>query len=89
MGLPSDDFITWSRNGIEYLYPAQIMSEIFACAASELQGMSISNDSVTLNGIQERKKELAQEVVRRVDAKTVFPQELEEKLLAKVAIAIA
>ena len=88
MGLLSENFVAWSRNGVEYLYPEQIMREIFACGESELAGLTINDDVVALNGIEKRKKDLCQEVTRRVDTNTVLPPELENKLLVKVAKAI-
>lgn len=88
MGLLSENFVAWSRNGVEYLYPEQIMREIFACGETELAGLTIKDDVVALNGIEKKKKELCQEVARRVDTITVLPSELETKLLGKVANAI-
>jgi len=88
MGLLTENFVVWSRNGIEFLYPGQIMSEIFSCGVTELAQLTIKDDVVALNGIERKKKELCQEVVRRVDANTVLPSELESKLLNKVANAI-
>ncbi|MBI3617741.1 MAG: hypothetical protein HY210_05945 [Candidatus Omnitrophica bacterium] len=64
------------------------MREIFGCGEAELDGLTIKDDVVSLNGIGKRKKDLCQEVVRRVDTNTVLPPELESKLLIKVANAI-
>jgi len=88
MGLPSDNFVAWSHNGIEYLYPAQIMQEIFRCGETDVEGISVNGDVVRLNGIEKRKKELVQEVVQRVGPGSILPQELEHKLLDKVTVAI-
>jgi predicted ATPase len=88
MGLLSENFVAWARNGVEYLYPEQIMKEIFGCSETELAGLCINDNVVALNGIEKRKKELCQEVVRRLDASTSLPTELENRLLIKVANAI-
>lgn len=88
MGLPRENFVAWSKNGIEYLYPAQIMSTIFGCHEDTLAAISINGDVVALNGVEMRKKELSQEVVRRLDGRTILPQELQTKLLDRIRVAI-
>ncbi len=88
MGLPSENFIAWTKNGIEHLYPTQIMETIFRCSAREVAQLTIEADLVSLNGIEKRKKELCQEVVRAIDSNTNLPSELEEKLIHKIVNAI-
>jgi hypothetical protein len=88
MGLLNDNFIAWSHNGIEYVYPPQIMTRLFGCSDAQLAELTFREDVVCLNGIEMRKKELCQEVVRSLDTSTVFPSELEERLLTKISKAI-
>jgi predicted ATP-dependent endonuclease of OLD family len=86
MGLRPENFIAWSRNGIEYFYRDQILKEIFGDADPSC--LAINDDVVSLNGIEMRKKTLCQKVIRRVDRITVLPSELEDRLLTKVSAAI-
>ena len=88
MGLPSDNFVVWSRNGIEYIYPMEIMRLIFSCTENDLAALEIKDDVVELNGISKRKKDLCREVVRGIGPNTPLPQELESGLLSKLTKAI-
>ena len=89
MGLPEDNFVVWDNNGIEYVYPSKLLAEIFRCAESDLSGLVIADEGVEINGITKRKKELADEVVKHIDAGTELPLELEKKLLGRVSAAIS
>jgi hypothetical protein len=73
MGLPPDNFIVWTRNGIEYVYPPQVMTRVFRCSEEQLATLTFKEDVVCLNGIELRKRELCQEVVRSLDPSTVYP----------------
>jgi predicted ATPase len=88
MGLPPDNFIVWARNGIEYVYPPQVMTRVFCCSEEQLATLTFKEDVVCLNGIELRKRELCQEVVRSLDTSTVYPAELEAKLLTNISNAI-
>ena len=88
MGMLPENFIVWANNGIEYVYPPQIMTRVFSCSEDQLSALTFREDAVCLNGIERRKRELCQEVVRSLDADSVLPAELEEKLLAKISKAI-
>lgn len=81
MGAPSENVVVWSRNGVEYAYPREIMRQIFACSDLELDGMSITGDMVTVGSVSRRKVELANEVVARLLPTTSIGAELEGKLL--------
>jgi predicted ATPase len=88
MGLLSENFVVWDHNGIEYVYPSQVMTRVFCCGAEQLPTVTFKEDVVSLNGIEMRKRELCQEVVRSLDTTTVFPAELETKLLERILNAI-
>jgi hypothetical protein len=77
MGLPGDNFIAWSRNGIEYVYPTEVMARIFSCNAVDLGGLRISSDVVAVGAMALRKTELCKQVVLAMDDRTVLPEELE------------
>ncbi len=87
MGVQPDNVIVWTQNGIEYVYPPEIMTRVFSCSENELSALTFREDVVCLNGIERRKTDLCQEVVRSLNAATVLPAEM-ESLLTKIARAI-
>jgi predicted ATPase len=89
LGLSPENFVTWSGNGVEYLYPETALATVFGCSPAVLASIEISGDQVALNGITLTKNDLCERVLKLVDASTVLPQELEEKLLAPLAYAIS
>ena len=89
LGLSPENFVTWSGNGVEYLYPETALATVFGCSPAALASIEISGDQVALNGITLTKNDLCERVLKLVDASTVLPQELEEKLLAPLAYAIS
>lgn len=88
MGADPNNVVIWDRNGIEYLYPADIMASIFSCGTDDVQKLHISGDAVALNGIPRRKVVLSGEVIGSLKEGTLLPTELEEKLLGPLAKAI-
>ncbi|RUM44406.1 MAG: hypothetical protein DSY46_05785 [Hydrogenimonas sp.] len=84
MGLPKQNIITWSKNGIEYFYPREILQSIFQSNDQP----NIKGDTGELNGIQYSKNELVEKVVGRMDKTTNYPEEFEEKLLKKIDIIL-
>lgn len=36
-GIPRDNITVWSRNGIEYVYPRDLVASVFSCDAGELE----------------------------------------------------
>lgn len=88
MGVPSDNVVRWEKNGIEYVYPGSLLMSVFACGESQLQTLSIVGEVIQLNGISKTKNALKDEILKGLDSNTPLPNELETKLLAKVAVAI-
>ena len=77
-GLSENRIVTWSKNGIKYFYPENIMREIFGGFAP----MTILGDEVTMCGISLRKVELADLVVAKINRDTKYPEELDAKLFS-------
>jgi hypothetical protein len=88
LGILSENIIVWPKNGIEYYYPPDILASIFACARDQLSGLTVTGDIVSLNGINKAKNDLVSEVLRHMDGSTALPQELSDRLLKPIAIAI-
>jgi hypothetical protein len=50
MGLRPDNFIVWAHNGIEYVYPPQVMTRVFSCSEIQLSELTVREEAVFLNG---------------------------------------
>jgi hypothetical protein len=84
----ADNIVIWDNNGVEYIYPASLLSDVYSCAPERVHELSITGDRITLNGVTKTKNELANEIVKRLDSAIILPPELEEKLLAPIKSAI-
>jgi hypothetical protein len=88
LGLVAENFVVWDQNGIEYVYPPEIMASVFCCSPEQVNGIKISGDEVWVNGIRKRKRELAAEVASLLAVETRHAEELEEKLFNAISAAI-
>ncbi|GAA1658843.1 hypothetical protein [Microbacterium flavum] len=89
MGIPVGIIAIWDRNGIEYLYPASLLANIFGCSESQVEQLEIAEDNVSLNGVTLRKLELQAKVVAQLNESTPLPEELLSKLINPLASAIS
>jgi hypothetical protein len=80
MGLPNDNIVIWSQNGIEYLYPAELLDSIYGAGGQ----LSITGDTVSRNGIIYTKAELSENVCSRLRSETLMSTEFEESLMRLV-----
>lgn len=55
MGVLSEHIVTWSKNGIEYLYPASLIAGVYACSIDRAHELTIHDDIVVLNGISKQR----------------------------------
>ncbi len=85
MGLPEPNIIIWSKNGIEYFYPPDVLQSIF----HSNDEVTIDGDRVKLNGIEYTKNDLAEKVIDRMDKATLHSQEYEDELLSKIDSVLA
>lgn len=88
LGANPSNIITWDRNGIEYIYPEDIVARSFSCDKESLSSLQTSGDNLMLNGITRRKVELSEQVVKELGLHTNLPEELVSKLLRPLAAAI-
>lgn len=88
MGVASENVVVWSRNGIEYFYPPDLVASIFNCTAAEVANITFDADPVEHNGVHIGKKQLAQFVSDRLTAESGYNAEL-EKFLARLGAASA
>lgn len=71
----------WSKNGIEYLYPEDILAETFHCDVLDVKKINLEADPIQYNGIRKSKKELARTVVDILSANHAVHAELDALLL--------
>lgn len=81
MGIYKENIVFWSKNGIEYFYPKNVMMKIFMCSESQLGEMVIDSDLITVNGISKTKNTLSEEVVKDLHGKLDLPEEINERFL--------
>lgn len=80
MGIKEENIITWSKNGIEYLYPKEILQQKFG----EYEELNIQDDLISVNGVNLKKNDLAEHVVNRYSSDISLPKELNEKLISRI-----
>ena len=88
LGVVADNVVTWDKNGIEYVYPTSVLANVFSCSESDLDGLSMVSDRISLNEITKTKNELAKHVVGAISASSDYPAELLKKLIEPVSVAI-
>lgn len=76
-GVAPQNIIVWSQNGIEHLYPREIMESFYG----SYESLVFSGDEISANGKTMRKKDLAEYVASRMTGTESLPQELIDRLL--------
>lgn len=84
MGIPKNNIVVWSKNGIEYYYPPTIIKELFHSNGD----LNISDDIVTLAGVEYKKNELVDIITPKIDKDTKYGDEFNSELLNKIETAI-
>lgn len=85
MGLPKENIVVWSKNGIEHYYPKKIISDIFQSSES----FAIKGDLIFLNGLTYTKNELVEMVVPKVDSSAEYNDEFKTEFLSKIDSVLA
>jgi predicted ATP-dependent endonuclease of OLD family len=80
-GLARERMIEWKGNGIEFVYPSTILSEIFRTSISNSSALEIDHDTVSSNGISYKKMELCKMICERSMDSTQIEPEVVEKLI--------
>lgn len=84
MGIPRENIIDWSMNGIEYYYPSRIVDAVFGAGPA----VTVTSDSISRNGVTYKKAELSQRVVSALRAQEVYSAEFREKFINKIAAVV-
>lgn len=80
MGLHERDVIEWSKNGIEYYYPASILQSIFGDDTMNVDSLNMEDDRITHNGITKTKAQLSEAVLERMTGSEDLDREFEQAL---------
>jgi AAA15 family ATPase/GTPase len=65
-GVRFENIRVWTRNGIEYLYPKNLVAEAFRCGVSELAECNLESDPIEFKGIRMPKTQLAQLIADQI-----------------------
>lgn len=76
-GMREDHIRTWTKNGIEYLYPDAKVAKIFRCTDTELSQIDREANQISFNGIRRSKKTLAQEIADAFETTDTLDSELQ------------
>ncbi len=87
-GLREDHIRTWSKNGVEYLYPQGRLAAVFRCAPDELGRVNLESDPIEFGETRRSKKALAQEVAESLTKDDPIDPELEQ-LVQQVKAAVS
>jgi len=85
-GVPKDNIIVLSMNGIEYFYPPQLLAAVFLSSTEQVASWKFEADPMEINGIRKSKKELAQLVTAGLNQCHATPPEV-QSLIAKIEAA--
>lgn len=77
MGMLDENIVVWSSNGIEHLYPSEILNEIYGNGGA----INIVGDQVSRNSITYSKSELSERVSARVTPTSSMSPEFQQKIL--------
>lgn len=80
-GVLKENVFEWSRNGIEYYYPSEIIETLFRCEFKDFEQVLDKNPKlIEINGITFSKTNLAEEVRTKITNKTELSSELNDFL---------
>lgn len=80
-GIPEDNIIVWSKNGIEYYYPERVLNSIYGIG----EEITINGDLVSRNSLAYKKWDLCMNVVNKMDSSTEYPDEFKSKLFTAIS----
>lgn len=89
LGIDRAKIIEWSKNGIEFFYPVNLLCEIFSCSRNDLVNMVVKEDVVEVGTISKRKSDLNKEILSRLQINTILPSEVLRKLINPLIEAIS
>ncbi len=71
-----------NKNGIEHYYPADVLAQIFSCDPTQVEEkLTVRDSEVSCHGRTFSKTQLVEEVLTRMDASSIPPEEIRAKLI--------
>jgi ABC-type branched-subunit amino acid transport system ATPase component len=83
-GVPTENVIILDKNGLEYYYPLEILSEVFHFGSDQISSLRIDDNTVSVQDVTMTKTQLCQEVIERLTPTSRLSEELLNKLIAPV-----
>lgn len=80
-GVLKENIFEWSENGIEHLYPPELLAAAFCCDVSELIKIKLESDPIEYNSIRKSKKALAQIIADNMTTAYPLHRELQELIM--------
>jgi hypothetical protein len=87
LGVAPENIHVWTQNGIEWYYPKKHVAAAFKCSESDLLGLDLGQERISVNAITQTKAELARFVKDRVGLDDTLDAEI-TTLLDKIKKAI-
>ncbi|MEO0419039.1 MAG: AAA family ATPase [Pseudomonadota bacterium] len=81
LGIARGQLTEWSQNGIEYLYPLQLLREVFRSSELAIEDLEIVGDRVKFGEIVYTKMDLCRLVCEKLTSGTELSVELREKFI--------
>ena len=81
VGLPEQSIVKWDHNGIEYVYPPEIISQVFHAPGIKAADLTMDKDSLSYGDISYKKMVLCRTITDGLTEATPLCSELNDKLL--------
>lgn len=82
--LPDEALVRWSQNGIEFLYPKDIMARIFKVQSVSNADIEMGDDDVTVAGMSYKKMDLCKMICAELADGGVAEEEFIQKLISPI-----
>ncbi len=89
IGLPPQSMIRWQGNGIEYVYPSELVSNVYHAQSISAIDLTLERDALSYGEISYKKMELCRRVTEALTATTPLPTELTAKLIQPLNALLA
>lgn len=76
LGVVPENIHVWTKNGIEWYYPKKHVAAAFKCSESDLLGLDLGQERISMNAVAQTKAELARFVIARVGLNDTLDAEL-------------
>ncbi len=89
IGLPSQSIIKWQGNGIEYVYPPELIAATYRAPGISAADLNLERDVLRYGDFAYKKMELCRRITDALTIATLLPDELTTKLLQPLSALLA